>query len=287
MVQYKTIIWDTYGGYNCALTRLPLLYDLAKFRSQNPRLAGSVQGRIQPNLLALFLAAGGHLLICGEQPMTMTINRGYFVGVTFPFIFRYELEGDQDGDYIDQAEDPVGEESFPYRHYCVNVLDIAYTSYDVLRDSRRQGCGVNKHRDVRPAEEGLRECIPFDPAFPPLTLREEVGAPGKHFAPISQGLNSELYNPPYFSFCDWAELTGSRTCFEPIYGHGCIDTLASIYNAPVAVWTSAFAAVKPQVPGGIAARSAVWGFEPFFLDTTAVRQALEVILFEEWKLERK
>jgi hypothetical protein len=58
---------------------------------------------------------------------------------------------------------------------------------------------------------------------------------------------------------------------------------------PVAAWSSRYANVVPDVAAGVAvaARSAVWGFAPYYFEPAAVRQALEVILFDEWQLPRK
>ena len=55
----------------------------------------------------------------------------------------------------------------------------------------------------------------------------------------------------------------------------------------LSLFASAFADVVPEIVGGVAARSVLWGFEPFYMDTLAVRQALEKILFDEWKLPSK
>ncbi|NIM19239.1 MAG: hypothetical protein GTO51_02560 [Candidatus Latescibacteria bacterium] len=285
LAQYKSVVWDAYGGYAKLTSKLPFLYDVIKFRYEDPK--APIIGKIEANMLALYLAVGGHVMICGEQPMTMVINRQLVPNPKFPFIFKYELSGDKDGDYSDQIDDPIGDESFAYKEMCLDVLDIAYTDPLSLRKpgSGENGCGVTHIRGVRPKEDGLREALPLDPNFPHIALRPEVSEPGKFFAPDARGLNNELYDPPYFT-CGRMDL-GPRMCFEPIYGHGCLDPASPIYAAPIAAWTTMFQDVVPEIAGGIAARSAVWGFEPFYFDTTAVRHALEVILFDEWKLPRK
>ena len=100
-------------------------------------------------------------------------------------------------------------------------------------------------------------------------------------------MSTEIFNPPYFEFCNLAELRSPRGCFQPIYGNGCLNTTSSIYEAPVAFWTSVYEHVIPEVKEGVPvqARSAVWGFEPFFFEPAQVRIALELILFDEWQLE--
>jgi hypothetical protein len=287
LAQYKNVIWDAYGGYSLRSASLPFLYDVIRFIPKDPNV--TVVGRVQPNVLALFMAAGGHLLVCGNQPMTMVFNIQFIQGKKFPFIFQYEMRGDQDGNYENQIDDPVGDRTFAFREMCLDVLDIAFTSYTSLRKPgpTANGCGVTDERDVDPRGDGLRECLPIDPNFPTLTLRPEAADPGKVYSPAVSGLNDELYNPPYFE-CDPLDL-GPRDCFEPIYAHGCLNTSSSIYGAPNSAWSTALAHIIPDVESGVAvaARSAVWGFEPAYLDTSEVREALEYIVFEEWQLPRK
>jgi hypothetical protein len=287
LAQYKNVIWDVYGGYSLLSTSYPSLHSVIRFIPENSTVP--IVGRIQPNLLALFMAAGGHVMLCGYQPTTMVMIVDQ---KRFPFIFQYELLGDQDGNYNDQIDSPVGANSFAYRELCLDVLDIAFTSFDILRQSRDNGCGVTHVRTVNPIRDGLRECLPIDLNFPTLTLRPEVGEPGLVYAPDRSGLNDELYNPnpsnPLYFNCGQLNL-GPRDCFEPIYGHGCLNQSSAIYMAPNAFWTSVFAHVVPRVDAGVAvaARSTCWGFEPAYMDTTQAREALEYIILEEWKLPRK
>jgi hypothetical protein len=285
LAQYKNVIWNVRGGYNLREELYPHLYDCIKFRPRNPNEPST--GSNHPNLPAVFLIAGGHLLICGKQPMTLVINRNITRYRKFPLIFKYELGKDQDGHYYNQIIEPVGIHSFACRDMCLDVLDIAYPDYFSLRNMWDNECGVEEIREVRPKEDGLREAIPMDPNFPRLQLRPEVAGPGKHFAPESRGLNSEMYNPQYFS-CGSYDL-GPQDCFEPIYGLGCLARYSPLYGSPVAVWTSKYADVVPDIDGGVAvaARSVLWGFEPFYFEPALVRQALEVILFDEWQLPSK
>jgi len=39
--------------------------------------------------------------------------------------------------------------------------------------------------------------------------------------------------------------------------------------------------------GGPAGRSAIWGFHPVYFKPEEVKSAIDIILFEEWKLPRK
>lgn len=69
-----------------------------------------------------------------------------------------------------------------------------------------------------------------------------------------------------------------------MYGLGCLDENTAIYGDPIGFWSSRWAHVPN--PAGVAGRSAVWGFAPVFFNPSQVREALEIIAFDEWKLER-
>ena len=118
--------------------------------------------------------------------------------------------------------------------------------------------------------------------------KKKVAGTDKEFSPDRRGLVNDIYNPPYFQdICSRvAETQPLRECLQPMYGHGCLNTASVIYGAPVGFWTSQFGDRIPA-GGGAAARSAVWGFEPVFFKPSQVQEALEVILFEEWKLPRE
>jgi hypothetical protein len=292
LANYKSVIWNVYGGFGLNAQTTPMMASIVNFRSKDPAVNASVGGgKVQPNILSLFMAAGGHALICGEQPLTLVISRGFFnKPLKFPFLFKYELEGDQSGQYSDQISSGrfVGDESFAYFDACVSHLDVSYPNYNNLRRHADNNCGVYTKRNIDLPGEGLREAIPVDPEFPHLTLRPEVSEPGRFFAPDKRGLNAELYNAPYFLFCALADRPWSRDCFEPIYANGCLNTASSIYEAPVAFWTSTYADVLPDITeGAVAARSAVFGFDPVFFNPAQVRPAIEHILFDEWRLPRK
>ena len=213
-------------------------------------------------------------------------------GWVYPMIFRYELAGDHRSPYEDSdvGVRGIGDNSFSYNECCLNVLDISVmTNRKLVRRALNVTCNVADVRDHNPLTDGLRSAIPAADAtgFPVLELRPEVASPGMIYAPDRQGLANDIYNPPYFeNLCHgFTETYPERSCFQPIYTHGCIGTNSSIYGAPIAFWTGKYADRVPEV-GGPAARSAVWGFEPVFFKPAQVKQALEVILFDEWKLAR-
>ncbi len=162
LLQYKSIMWNASAAYNA--TTSSAASKLLRFT--NPEFAAPL-GRITPNFIALYMAAGGHVLLCGEQVMTASIDRPTFAPGTpvYPMIFRYELGGDQDGVYEDSDVRirGVGEESFAYMDCCLNVLDIAYISNRLsIRRDTSHGCPINT---IRPApqsglNDGLRAALP-------------------------------------------------------------------------------------------------------------------------------
>lgn len=290
LLNYKSIIWNGAASYNgttaSAINRI--------IRFIDPEEPAPV-GRIAPNLIALYMAAGGHVLLCGEQIMTASINWESFVQQrrpAFPIIFRYELGGDQDGAYEDSeiGIHGIGEESFGYGDCCLNVLDIAYITSGSIRRAGANGCPVNT---VRPAPQsgrtdGLRVALPAMGSgnFPTLTLRPEVSLPGRVYAEELSGLNCDIYNPPYFEdVCQAYTEYDTRSCFEPVYGNGCLNVNSKIYDAPVAFWTSVYA--DRVAHSGVPARSAVWGFHPVYFKPNEVRAALNIVLFDEWQLARR
>jgi hypothetical protein len=283
---YQSVVWDAYGGYSTSSAARPLLYDLIRYRPKVVTGTNFAAGKVQPNLLSLFMRAGGHLMLCGLQPLTQ-VPVVSTASYKYPFIFKYELGGDQDGSYADQIQsgNAVGDQSFAFLDACVNTLDLAYSGFGQIRNRNNNGCGVELIRQVDPRNDGMREARPLDPAFPLLQLRPEVAAAGRAFAPETKGWNSEVYNPAYFNFCNIAETASPRTCFEPIYGHGCLNTASVVYNAPVAYWGGTYASVVPE-GGGLPARSAFLGFEPYYFNPAQVREMMGTILFDEWNLPR-
>ena len=310
---YKSVIWVATSAYNLltSVREKSFINDVIRFIDPT---APATTGKTTPNIVSLFMAAGGHALLVGEQIMCASINRQTFspVAPVFPLIFRYELGSDQDGSYGDSnvGVKGVGEDSFSYADCCLNVLDIGYVASQKFLRKGNQGCPVNGI-EGRPApqsgrNDGLRVALPMDDSyeFPVLHLRPEVGGAGHWFSEDRFGLNCDVYNPAYFAdvplgvssgVCNAvAELVPRRECFKPIYGNGCYKDgsdesrlpKSSIYNAPVAFWTTVYEDRIPDA-GEIAARSAVWGFHPVFFNPAEVKAALDIILFDEWQLTRE
>ncbi len=295
LAKYKNVIWNATGD---ASGESPAYLDeLITFRDPDRSPAF---GRITPNLVAMYMAAGGHVLLAGNQIMTMVINPTVMERINvFPIIFRYELGGDQDGVYTGDGNDVghygVGEDSFAYSECCLNVLDQSYlrNRNQVRRTGGSQRCPVDRIRNNDRIKDGMRAALPIDMTtgggFPRLELRPEVAGPGR-FHEIA-GLVVDIYNPLYFSELTpcavVADIDPPRSCFEPIYGNGCPDDASVIYSAPVAFWTRQFETRIADAPGAIGARSVVWGFHPVYFEPEPVKAALEIILHDEWELPRK
>jgi hypothetical protein len=284
LANYKAIVWCVKGTYGQNLD-LPLLHQLIGFRpKKNDNKSG---GKKYPNVLALFMAAGGHVMICGQHPVSMVFNKTYSSGVRFPAIFKYDLLRGPGGQNQPNVKDPPGDQSFPYLELCLETMDFSMTAHNIRRDGTV--CPIVKIRKAPPTglrDHTMRAAIPLDPGFPRLELRAETAAPGKAHDPDVKGLNVEVYNPEYFfDHCNYVH--EARSCFEPIYGLDCFDTSEPTYSQPVAFWTSTFAHVEAEVPGAVAARSVLLGFPPVMFEPDQVRPAIEYILFDEWRLPRK
>ena len=277
IAQYRTLIWNARG--------LPL-------NNTQSILEESIRfGSSETNLIRLFMEAGGRVLICGLNAMTMNIDKakfppeGFFQsgwGPRYPFIYRYEMGGVQNS-WLGPGD--VGyDNGFAYDDCCLNVIDLPY---GILSSKRRlHNCPVDNVRDYDPGDNGLRAATPIDAdyAMPRLDLRIEVAAPGRFYSGI--GYPAELFNPAYLAdFCEAAELIPARDCFQPMYALECRDEDAVIYGAPIGFWSSRYASIPDAF--GHTARNAVWGFSPVYFEPDQIKQALGVILFDEWQLPRK
>ena len=297
LAQYKSIIWDVYGyNTNAQGAAQPLLYDYIAHRPKNPSEAPS--GKLKPNVLALTMAAGGHIMLCGTQPVQEVCHRTYTKGARFPIIFLYELGNGLGNSGSVQfpapdIENPVGDLSFAYRELCLETLDFSLQTTS-LRRGNKQYCRIDFLRPhggtlSAPHDDTMRGAFALDPNFPTLTLRPEAAGPGQWFEPDHFGLDAEVYNPEYFrqgGACQYVP-HDPRSCFQPIYGLECFDELEPTYHQPIAFWTSAFADRVAEAPGAVAARSIVFGFSPVFITPVEMQKALDYIFFDEWKLPKR
>lgn len=297
--QYKSILWVVNHNVGTPTpTALLALYISHRQKNPPPGSTGG-GGKVKPNILALAMAAGGHVMVAGTHPINLVITRPWR-GVRFPLIFAYELEGDQHTPPPLTSDPLIGDLSFAYRDLCLDTIDygvqntsrirkrnagngkIAYCPLDFIRPS-----GANSDRD-----DSMREAVPFDPNFESLTIRPEVSGPTNFYAPASRGLDAEVYNPAYFrrnsgkpGACDYVP-PSTRPCFQPIYLLGSNDTAEPTYHQPVAFWSAAYENRVADVPGAIGARSLVFGFAPVLMNPSQVQEAMNYILYDEWQLPR-
>jgi len=253
---------------------------------------------VVPNYIGLAMQAGVHLLIAGKHPIQNITPRAGTFQVRYPMIPLYELEpgntqlgSPRQGDLTN----PPGDQSFSYRELCIDVIDYGFLTSQRARltgtGANMRYCGLSGWRAPNAQsrrDDSMRTGIPIDTNFPALSLRPEAAGPGRAFAPGTQGIDVEVYNPDYFRNGQACQYVSSpRSCFEPIYGLGCLDTAERTYQQPVAFWTGAYADVVADFPGAVAARSVVFGFPPVYFNPGEVKPAIEYILFDEWQLPRR
>ncbi len=286
--QYETVIYDVAGGYSVA-AQFPLLYEYIRFVPKDAGSAGG--GKTQPNILSLFMAAGGHLLLVGNQPMSMVVNRDV-VATSFrhPLMYEWELEGNASTDSPPNLDDPVGDLSFAYLDMCLDVVDYSRHFPTLTRTQDLVCQTIVGIRDINVSTnrrtDTMRRATSIDPNFPTLAIRPESSGPGKIYNENLGGIDAEIYNPQYFlDYCPYVPRQ-TRGCFEPIYGLECLDVNEPTFGAPVAFWTSRYEHVVAEAPGAVGARSAVFGFRPVFMEPTLVKPAIEYILYDEWQLDR-
>jgi len=306
---YKNIIWSVFGDIDTrSATDLPLLYSYIRYRSKRPPpdaggacspTGGVQQGKVIPNVIGLAMQAGVHVLIAGQHPVQNIRPRAGQFTVRYPLIPLYELER-ENAQFLpnpdpDDLVNPPGDQGFAYRHLCLEVLDFGF-----LTSQRARQLGQTNNRRYCPVTPGLRNPdafsrrddtmrtgIPIDPNFGPISLRFEVAGAGRAYAPTTQGIDAEVYNPAYFRAPTCQYVPPPRSCFQPIFGLGCLDLNENTYGQPVAFWTSTFGnVVAEDIVGAVAARSAVFGFPPVYFTPAEVKPAIEYIIFDEWQLPR-
>jgi hypothetical protein len=303
LASYKAIVWSVFGDLTTTNpTRLPLLYQYIQFRSTQSatgsgacNAAAGVSGKVVPNGIALAMQAGSHVLIAGQQPVQNVLPRRADLTVRWPMIPLYETEDPQTGS--PDVSDPPGDHGFAYQDLCLEAIDYGYLPTARARlpgsGSNRRYCpvspGYRQPGSASTRDDTMREAQPLDPDFPALSLRPEVAGTGRAYAPESQGIDAEVYNPSYFQVGQACQFVPApRPCFEPIYGLVCRDTGERTYLQPVAFWTSVYADVVAQdIPGAVAARSAVFGFPPVYFNPGQMKPAIEHIMFDEWQLPRR
>jgi hypothetical protein len=306
LARYKTIVWSAYSNVDTRnQSDLPFLYRYIYYRAN--RLPQNLQGTCSPtggvigevptNAIAAAIESGVHVLITGNHPVQNVVPRTGTFMVRWPVIPLYELEpgSSQFGTQPTYLVDRPGRFGFAHRDLCLEAVDYGFQTSQRARvagsGSTHRYCPVNGFRTPNTSsrrDDTMREGTPLDPNFPAISLRPEVAATGKVYQASQQGLDVEVYNPAYFrqgAACEF--VMEPRSCFEPIYGLVGLDTAELTYHQPVAFWTGAYAdVVAEDIPGAVAARSAVFGFPPVYFDPGQVKPGIEYILFDEWQLPR-
>ena len=293
---YKSIIWSVQMDYQ-QTANFPLLREMVKFEAESG--TGASGGKRQVNLPALFMAAGGHLMICGKHPGACTINKDYAPGLRYPANVPYDLDltaatGTGGQDRVPDIANPPSDQSFLYVEWCLDAIEYALATDALVRKSSlRLICPVHPTYRRAPTnglrDHTLRAAVPIgtEPSFERLDLRPETAAPGKAHDPAVKGLNVEVYNPHYFlALCPYTPKV-PRPCFEAIYGIECFDTAEPTFMQPVAFWTKVFENKIADAQGAVAARSVVFGFPPVMFNPDQVLPGMQYILHDEWQLPRK
>ncbi|HEU4929912.1 MAG TPA: hypothetical protein VFU38_08780 [Candidatus Krumholzibacteria bacterium] len=309
---YKNFIWSVYGVVNTAdFSALPLLYTYIQYKSKNPvsntesacKATPEGGGKKLPNILALAMQAGVHVMIAGHQPVQNVMPRGTDppVLLRWPMIPVYELEPGwgQTGTGPKDPDHPPGEHGFAYQDLCLDVIDFGWLDTFRARTagtgSNRRYCPINGWRTIASTTDQKRDLTmraaePLDPSFPRLELRAEAAGSGLFYHASRQGIDAEVYNPDYFragGACNYVP-EEPRDCFEKIYGLVCLDADERTFNQPVAFWSGAYKdVIAEDIVGAVGARSVVFGFPPVYFEPSQVKPGIEHILFDEWQLPRR
>ena len=271
---YKNIIW-TYNASDCAWSTL-VYFTPESDIGQDDMLA--------INYFPVFLMKGGHLWTLGRGDIG-----GGLAAILAPQarIFPMSLECEITGNSAGCTGDPSGILSFPYRDYCVTMLDKVQGS---IRDDDDMPYRYTYHFDVMTHAYGdeMDHYTSSHPGLPSrLDLWEEVIQPGRYFDPDSTGLVGgftyvEIYDPEY-----WMRRKGeiSQPCFHPIYRMKAKSEYSILNDCTIALWVTTHEDVVPSVASGlaVAAPSFHFGFPLWFFERSAADSIVQVI-FEEWEI---
>jgi hypothetical protein len=269
--RYKNIIW-TY----CA-ARADFNTWMKLMRRISEQSVGGVTSSVRYNVLAYYLRFGGHLWTTGKSDREGGLTASIYY-LRFPLYLKCEgrcwtCSG---------CQDTTGARYFPYRDYCVSMLDKAYGVFKKDEDMpiRRLDYDALTHVVV-----DTRDHITIShPDLPEaIHLWEMVTRPGMFFDPMVRGFHYvELYDPSY-----WMRRNDlrSQSCFHPMYRMKARNTLSAINNAVIAFWATKYADVKADAPGTVAAASVHFGAPLWFFDRDEVR-ALADAIFAEWNILR-
>jgi hypothetical protein len=279
ILKYKNIVWT----FNSDLATS--CYD--NIIAFTPECMISWGSTLMRNSLLVFLAKGGHLITEGMSEKAAGLaavlpvvqaDRG------FPLNLKCEFLGNSD----DCEGDTSSVNSYPYKDYCITMLDkidgAFRTDPDMpIRRIRNFDCmypGAHKSNDM------WHDRVPGMPDN--LNLWSAILVAGRYYAPNEPSPRPggftpvEVYDPAY-----WMERTyvSSQGCFHPMYRMKSKNMVSVLNNQAVALWVTTYADVVPYVTSGVAvaAPSAHFGFEMWFFDRTQVNQIMDVI-FRAWAI---
>lgn len=274
---YKNIIW-TYNASDCGWPALVYF---------TPESDIGQDSRLAVDYIPIFLMKGGHLWTLGRGDLG-----GGLASVLTPLarVFPMSLECELTGNSAGCSGDPSGILSFPYKDYCVTMLDKVSGS---IRDDDDMPYRYWIHFDVMTHAYG-DAADPYTSSRPGLPARldlwEEVTKPGRYFDPDSTALLGgftyvEIYDPEY-----WMRRKGevSRSCFHPIYRMKAKSEYSVLNDCAIALWVTTHEDVVPSVASGlaVAAPSFHFGFPLWFFERSAVDSIVQVV-FEEWGIAAK
>jgi hypothetical protein len=273
--RYKNIVW-TYSStydYGC-------MDNLILFTPESMLGPGS---QVTVNYLSLFLAKGGHLLTEGNSERTGGLAACLLpTAQRFPMNLRCEILGNRDG----CEGDTSGVNTFPYKDYCITMLDKIVGTFRAdadlpMRQSRNYDC---LYPGVLNAHDAWSDSVPGMPDT--LNLWSTVVAPGRFFSPLSPDPGgftlAEVYDPFYWMH---RNVVSSQACFHPLFLMRAKNTTSSLHLQAVGLWVTKYANITPDPISGVAvaAPSIHLGFELWYFDRVQGRAIINT-MFSKWQI---
>ena len=272
MWRYKNIIWSYCAARGDFNTWMRLM------RYTSEQNVGGAVSNVKYNILSYYLSFGGHLWTVGKADRDGGLAANIW-RLVFPVYLKCERRtGPGSG-----CQDTTGVNYFPYRDYCVSMLDKAYGVFRQETDMpmRRLDYDAMMHAIVD-TRDFVTASHPDLPGA--LHLWEKVTEPGKFFDPMVRSFHYiELYDPAY-----WMRRNDlkSRSCFHPMYRMKSRNTRSPINDAVIAFWSTKYAEVQSEAPGAVAAPSVHFGMPLWFFDREEV-DSLANVIFREWNILRE
>jgi hypothetical protein len=277
IARYKNIIW-TYGSSNDN----DCWDNIVLF---TPETLVGTGTQIVVNYLSLFLAKGGHLLTEGNSERTGGLAACLQpIAQRFPMNLKCETTGNQDG----CSGDTSGVNSYPYKDYCVTMLDKIVGTFRAdadlpLRQVRNYDC---IYPGMLNAHDAWNDSLPGMPDT--LNLWSTITAPGHFFAPLEGSPRpggftlAEIYDPAYWMN---RNIVSSQGCFHPLYLMRSKNTVSALNRQAVGLWITKYAHITPDPTAGVAvaAPSIHLGFELWYFDRAQGRAIINA-MFSKWQI---